>query len=121
MAIPNFIAGAWTRSAASELLPILNPATGESLGQVPLSSGAEVAQAIAAAQTAFPGWRNRPVVERVQVLFRLKTLLEQNLDELAECMTREHGKLKEESLGELKRGLESLAQACAAPTLMMGE
>lgn len=121
MAIPNFVAGAWTRSAASEVLPITNPATGESLGQVPLSGPADVGKAVAAARTAFPAWRNRPVVDRVQVLFRLRTLLEQHLDELAESMTREHGKLKEESLGELKRGVESLAQACAMPSLMMGE
>jgi malonate-semialdehyde dehydrogenase (acetylating)/methylmalonate-semialdehyde dehydrogenase len=61
------------------------------------------------------------VVDRIQVLFRLKALLEQHLDELAQTMTREHGKIREESAGELRRGIESVTHACAIPTLMMGE
>lgn len=118
--IPNYIGGRWVRSAAGGSLPITNPATAESLGQVPLSLGEEVDQAVHAAQAAFVDWRNTPAVDRIQVLFRLKALLEQHLDELAESMTREHGKTKEESKGELARGIESLTHACAIPSLMMG-
>ncbi len=70
---------------------------------------------------AFPRWRAVPVVERIAVLFRFKTLLEQHEAELAELMTREHGKTREESAGEIKRGIESVVHACAIPTLMMGE
>ena len=119
--LPNFIGGQWTRAVGSATLPLTNPATGESLGQVPLSGPEDVAAAIAAAGRAFPSWREVPAVERIQVLFRLKGLLERHLDELAETMTREHGKTREESLGELKRGIESVTHACAIPTLMMGE
>lgn len=119
--IPNYIDGAWTRAAATDALPIVDPATGDALGRVPLSSGEDVAAAVGAARRAFPAWRAVPAVERIQVLFRLKALMEQQLDELAECMTREHGKLREESAGELRRGIESLVHACAIPTLLMGE
>jgi malonate-semialdehyde dehydrogenase (acetylating)/methylmalonate-semialdehyde dehydrogenase len=119
--IPNFVAGRWTKATASESLPLSNPATGESLGRVPLSTREDTAAAIAAAARAFPSWRDVPAVERIQVLFRLKALLEGRLDELAELMTREHGKTREESAGELKRGIESITHACAIPTLLMGE
>jgi len=121
MLIPNYVAGRWTPSTALESLAVNNPATGETLGRVPLSTPTEVADAVAAAARAFPAWRDVPAVDRIQVLFRLKALLEQHLDELAETMTREHGKTKDESVGELKRGIESVTHACAIPTLMMGE
>jgi malonate-semialdehyde dehydrogenase (acetylating)/methylmalonate-semialdehyde dehydrogenase len=119
--IPNYIGGTWLGSRAADTLPISNPATAETLGYVPLSGVEDVAAAVGAAARAFPKWRDVPAVERIQVLFRLKALLEHQLDELAETMTREHGKTKEESAGELKRGIESLTHACAIPTLMMGE
>jgi malonate-semialdehyde dehydrogenase (acetylating)/methylmalonate-semialdehyde dehydrogenase len=119
--IPNYIGGQWTPSRAADALPITNPATGELLDRVPLSSREEVGSAVAAAVQAFPHWRDIPPVERIQVFFRLKALLERDIDQLAELMTREHGKTKEESAGELKRGIESITHACAIPTLMMGE
>ena len=121
MTIPNYIAGRWTPSRAADSLPITNPATGDLLDRVPLSTKEEVGIAVAAATRAFPRWREVPALERIQVLFRLKALLERDLDQLAEAMTREHGKTKEESTGELKRGIESVTHACAIPTLMMGE
>ncbi len=120
MTIPNFIAGEWTPSASTESLPVTNPATGELLGRVPLSGAAEVGHAVAAAVRAFPGWRETPAVDRIQVMFRLKGLLERHLDELAETMTREHGKTREESRGELARGIESVTHACAIPSLLLG-
>jgi malonate-semialdehyde dehydrogenase (acetylating)/methylmalonate-semialdehyde dehydrogenase len=119
--IPNYIGGRWVPSRAADSLPITNPATGELLDRVPLSSREEVGAAVAAAAAAFPRWRDVPAVDRIQVLFRLKALLERDLDRLAELMTREHGKTKEESTGELRRGIESVTHACAIPTLMMGE
>ena len=121
MTIPNYINGGWTRAPGAESLAVVNPATGESLGRVPLSSREQVADAVAAAVQAFPRWRAVPVVERISVLFRFKALLEEHLAELAELMTREHGKTRDESAGEIKRGIESVVHACAIPTLMMGE
>ncbi len=121
MVISNYIDGRWTSAAGRDTLPVQDPATGERLGDVPLSLPREVGAAVDAAAKAFPAWRDVPAVERIQVLFRLKALMEAHLGELAETMTREHGKTRDESIGELKRGLESLTHACAIPTLMMGE
>jgi malonate-semialdehyde dehydrogenase (acetylating)/methylmalonate-semialdehyde dehydrogenase len=119
--ILNYIGGAWTRATGGDSLPVVDPATGESLGTVSLSSDADVAAAVGAAVRAFPAWRAVPVGERIEVLFRLRPLLEAHLDELAELMSREHGKTRDESAGELKRGIESITHACAMPSLMMGE
>ena len=121
MTIPNYINGAWTRASGADSLAVIDPATGEALGRVPLSSREDVSGAVDAAVRAFPRWRAVPVVERIAVLFRFKALLEEHLGELAELMTREHGKTRDESAGEIKRGIESVVHACAIPTLMMGE
>jgi malonate-semialdehyde dehydrogenase (acetylating)/methylmalonate-semialdehyde dehydrogenase len=85
-----------------------------------LSAPSEVGAAVEAAQRAFPRWRDTPAIDRIQVLFRFKAKLEEQLDGLAESMTREHGKTREESRGELARGIESVTHACAIPSLMMG-
>lgn len=78
-------------------------------------------RAVRAAQAAFQAWRETPVVERVRVLFRLKGLLEENLEELARSLTQEHGKPLRETRGELRRGIENVEHACGMPSLMMGE
>ena len=121
MRVHNYINGTWTPSTATATLAVDDPATGERLGETPLSPAADVDTAVRAAAGAFPGWRATPVVERARVLFRLKSLLEDNLDALAESLTREHGKIRMESRGEIRRGIENVEHACAAPTLMMGE
>ena len=118
--IPNHIDGAWVDASGSESLPLTDPATGELLAQVPLSTRADVGLAVDAASRAFPDWRATPPVERARVLFRLKTLLEENLEELAVSLTREHGKNVAESRGEVRRGIENIEHACGIPTLMMG-
>jgi len=119
--IPNFIGGAWTASTSSEKVPVTDPGTGELLGYVPLSNREDVDRAVRAAREAFPAWRATPAVERVRVLFRLKALLEAHADELAESVTREHGKTRAEARAELQRGIENVEHACGIPTLMMGE
>lgn len=117
----NFIQGEWRISLATETLPVLNPATGELLAQVPLSSKAEVDQAVQAAATAFPEWRRTPVSERIQPLFKLKQLLEQHFEELARTITTESGKTLAESRGEVRRAIENVEVACGAPILIQGE
>lgn len=116
----NYIEGAWRASAATETLAVLNPATAELLGRVPLSPAAEVALAAEAAARALPGWRRTPAVARVQHLFRLKHLLEQALDDLARTITLECGKTLEESRAELRRAIENVESACGIPQLMQG-
>ena len=116
----NYIEGQWRESSATETLPVVNPATGEELGRTPLSPAAEVDQAAQAAARAFPGWRRVPVTDRVQFLFRLKTLLEDQFEDLARTITMEAGKTLGESRGELRRAIENVEVACGAPMLMQG-
>jgi malonate-semialdehyde dehydrogenase (acetylating)/methylmalonate-semialdehyde dehydrogenase len=116
----NFIGGSWRPSAATEALNVLNPASGETLAEVPLSPAEEVAQAAEAAARAFPDWRRTPAGDRVQPLFKLKALLEDNLDSLARAITAECGKTYAESAGEMRRAIENVECACGIPSLMQG-
>ena len=117
----NFIDGSWTASSAEAFLPVVNPATGDRLGTTPLSPASDVATAVEAARRAFPSWRSTPAVDRARVLFRLKALLDKHHEELARCLTMEHGKILAETMGEVRRGIENVEHACGIPTLMMGE
>ena len=116
----NYIQGEWRRSDAANRLAVINPATGEELGHTPMSSAAEVDAAVQAAARAFPEWRRVPVTDRVQYLFKLKSALETNLDELARTVTLECGKTLGESRGELRRAIENVEVACGAPTMAQG-
>src|SRR5437773_2470668 len=117
----NYIGGEWVASSASDFLELTNPATGEPLGRVPLSSARDVDQAVAAAQAAFLKWRQVPPVVRARYLFKLKALLEQHFDEIATIVTRENGKTLDEAKGSVRRGIENVEHACGIPTLMMGK
>lgn len=118
--LENYIGGAWTGVAGAEHLPVMNPATGEALARVPLSPAAEVDRAVEAATRAFPAWRRTPAVERTQYLFKLKSLLETHLNELARTLTEECGKTLSESAAEFRRGIENVEVACGIPALMQG-
>jgi malonate-semialdehyde dehydrogenase (acetylating)/methylmalonate-semialdehyde dehydrogenase len=118
--IDNYVGGEWVAPSTTRSLPVEDPATGEVLGHVPLSTTADVHAAVHAARLAFAAWRETPPIERVRILFRLKDLLERNLDDLARSLTREHGKIVAESKGEIRRGIENVEHACGIPTLMMG-
>ncbi len=116
----NFVGGAWRRSEASDRAAVRNPATAETLAWVPLTPADEVAAAVEAAANAFPAWRDTPVGDRVQPLFRLKQLLERDIEELARTITLECGKTYAESEGELRRGIENVETAAGMPILMQG-
>jgi malonate-semialdehyde dehydrogenase (acetylating) / methylmalonate-semialdehyde dehydrogenase len=118
--LANYVNGRWCKATASESLPVLDPATAGVLGRVPLSAAADVDHAVGAGIRAFDEWRDVPVIERVQFLFRLKRLLEENLEDLARTITRECGKTLAESRGELRRGIENVETACGIPILMQG-
>lgn len=119
--LKNFINGAWCASSASQYLEVRNPATDEMLARVPLSPPEEVDQAAQAAADAQVDWRRIPATQRVQYLFRLKDLLEQNFDDLARMITLENGKVLEDARGEIRRAIENVEVACGIPTLMMGD
>jgi len=117
----NYIGGEWVTPTAADYLDLTNPATGEMLGRVPLSSAREVNEAVAAAQAAFLKWREVPPVVRARYLFKLKYLMEQHFDEIGAMVTRENGKTLDEARGSVRRGIENVEHACGIPTLMMGK
>ncbi|WNC72008.1 CoA-acylating methylmalonate-semialdehyde dehydrogenase [Thalassotalea psychrophila] len=100
---------------------VFNPATGVAEKQVALASKQTVEQAIAAAQAAFPEWRDTPVIKRARVMFKFKELLEQNVDQIAKLIGQEHGKISHDAAGEIQRGIENVEFACGAPELLKGE
>lgn len=118
--LQNYINGEWCDSSATEYLDVTNPATAENIAKVPLGTATDVDQAAKAAATAFNTWRRTPAGERVQYLFKLKTLLEENFDDLAATITQECGKTLAESKGELQRAIENVEVACGIPILMQG-
>lgn len=118
--LSNFVDGSWLSPVGLELLPVLNPATGERIANVPLSDDAVVDTAVRAANEAFKTWSRVPVVDRVQFLFKFKFLLEDNLVDIAQIITDECGKTRPESLGELRRGIEHVEVACGIPSLLQG-
>jgi len=100
---------------------VYNPATGEATKQVALASADTVRAAIAAAHSAFPAWRDTPPIKRARIMFRFKQLLEDNAAKICALITDEHGKVLNDALGELQRGIENVEYACCAPELLKGE
>jgi len=100
---------------------VTNPATGETIREVALASRETVAAAIAAAEAAFPAWRNTPPLKRARILFRFKQLLEEHQDEIVALITEEHGKVLDDAAGEFIRGVEVVEYACGAPEILKGE
>jgi malonate-semialdehyde dehydrogenase (acetylating)/methylmalonate-semialdehyde dehydrogenase len=117
----NWIAGQWTPAVSGETLPVVNPRHGEVLGHVALSGPADVANAVAAAKAALPGWKDTPLKERVQVLFRLKHLLERDLDELSWLVSHENGKVLPEARGDVLKGIECLEYGLSLENMAQGE
>ncbi len=119
--LKNYIAGEWVESRAERYDEIPNPATGEVMSRVPLSTKDDVDAAVQAAKAAFPAWSDTPVVERARVMFRFQHLLFQHQDELARMITMENGKNLPEAQAELLRGIEMVEFAAGMPSLLMGE
>jgi malonate-semialdehyde dehydrogenase (acetylating)/methylmalonate-semialdehyde dehydrogenase len=118
--VPNYVNGHWVDSNASEWLDVTNPATGEVIAQTPLSGADEVAAAVESAAAAFPEWRRTPPEDRIQPLFRLKHILEEQVDDLARILTQENGKTFTEAKAELRRAIENVEVACGIPMMMQG-
>ena len=118
--IANLIGSQWRSPDVAKSLPIYNPATGEVIGQVPMSGAKEVDAAVQAAVAAYKSWSRTAVMERVRLMFRYKALLEDHFEDLAAIITRHHGKTLDESRGEVRRGIEVVDFACGAPTLLQG-
>src|SRR5690349_1847258 len=118
--LKNYIAGRWEYASATDTIPVHNPATGGVIAAAPLSGPADVEKAVRAAATALQTWRRTPPGDRIQPLFRLKTLLDAQFSEIARLITNECGKTLGEAEGELRRGIENVEVACGIPSMMMG-
>lgn len=118
--LKNYIDGEWVESQSKELLEVRNPATDEVIAHVPLSTAEEVGETARAAQEAFQDWRETTPYARARYMFRLKNLMEERFEDLAQIIVREHGKILDEARGEVRRGIENVEVAAGVPSLMMG-
>jgi malonate-semialdehyde dehydrogenase (acetylating)/methylmalonate-semialdehyde dehydrogenase len=116
-----FINGAWERPANRTGGNIVNPATGAVIAEVPYADSGDIDRAVRAAHDAYLTWRDVPVVDRVQVLYRYKTLLEKHHGDLAATLTRENGKTADDARMEVRRAIQMVEVACGMPSLMMGD
>ncbi|WP_053367714.1 CoA-acylating methylmalonate-semialdehyde dehydrogenase [Bacillus sp. FJAT-27245] len=119
--VKNYIGGEWLESRSGNTEPVFNPATGEVIAYVPISSKEELNKAVEAASEAFKTWKETPVPRRARVMFKYQQLLVEHWDELAKLITVENGKNYKEAYGEVQRGIECVEFAAGAPTLMMGK
>jgi malonate-semialdehyde dehydrogenase (acetylating) / methylmalonate-semialdehyde dehydrogenase len=118
--LKHYYGGEWKPASRMDYLPVTNPATGETLARVPQAQSDDVAAAVKAAADAYPAWRRTPPEDRIQYLFKLKNLLEEQIDDIAKICTEENGKTFSESRAELRRAIENVEVACGIPTLMQG-
>src|SRR5438067_1979746 len=119
--VPNWINGRAVPGTSGRTGKVYNPATGQVQALVPLSNRAELDSAVAAAQAAFPEWSAQPPLRRARVLFRFREIFEQRLEEVAQLLTAEHGKVLTDARGEATRGLEVVEFATGIPHLLKGE
>ena len=119
--IDHFIAGQRVAGRSGRSQDVFNPATGAVTGQVALAGTDEVAQAVAAAQAAFPAWADTPPIRRARVLFKFLELVNQHKDTLAHLITAEHGKVFTDAQGEVSRGIDIIEFACGIPQLLKGD
>ena len=116
----NFVGGRWVEADASGHLPVPDPASGERLGELPLSTAAEVQRSVAAARRAAPGWRAFPVADRLHLLRLGRQRLVDATEEIVGAITRENGKTLPEARASFRRGLEAVDFALGAMTLLQG-
>ncbi|SDK65447.1 CoA-acylating methylmalonate-semialdehyde dehydrogenase [Billgrantia gudaonensis] len=119
--ISHYINGQPAVGESGRTQEVFNPATGSVSGRVALASRGDVDTAVAAAQAAFPAWADTPPIRRARVLFKFLELLNSHKDELAEAITREHGKVFTDAQGEVARGIDIVEFACGVPQLLKGD
>jgi malonate-semialdehyde dehydrogenase (acetylating)/methylmalonate-semialdehyde dehydrogenase len=119
--ISNFIGGQFKDAASTRLADVFNPSTGQVQAQVRLSDPADLDEAVANAVAAQPAWAAMNPQRRARVMFNLKALIEENMDELAALLSSEHGKVHSDAKGDIQRGLDVVEFACGIPHLLKGE
>ncbi len=116
-----FIGGQYVESKTQKHVNVYDPSTGEITAQSPCCTSAEVESAIASAKAAYVKWSATPPMKRAQIMFRVRELIDERMDELTLCVARENGKVWEEAKGDVLKAKEATEHACSIPTLMMGE
>ena len=119
--ITHHVNGAAFSGRGQRQQDVTNPATAQVSAKVQLGGPEDVAAAVAAAQAAFPAWADLPPLRRARILFKFLELLNQHRNDLAQLITREHGKTLPDAEGEVGRGLEVVEHACAITSLQLGE
>ncbi len=115
------VGGRWEASRSPRSGPVYNPSNGSVIATVPFCTADEVDRAVRSAATSLPYWAETPVVERARVMFRFRERLAAQAEELANLVTREHGKTLAEARASVQRGIEVVEFACGVPSLMMGQ
>ncbi|MEO8246969.1 MAG: CoA-acylating methylmalonate-semialdehyde dehydrogenase, partial [Chloroflexota bacterium] len=118
--VNHWINGARVAGSSGRSGPVYNPATGALAREVDFASVEEVNDAVRAAHEAFPAWRATSISRRTEILFRIRNLVDQHREEIAAHLTREHGKVRSDALGEVARGLENIEFATGIPHLLKG-
>lgn len=119
--LTHYINGECVEGLSGRYGDVFDPATGQVQKQVPLASAGELDAAVKAAAAALPAWAGMPALRRARCMFRLKNRISEHKLELAALLTSEHGKVRDDALGEVTRGLEVVEFACGAPQLLKGE
>src|SRR5213076_3173808 len=118
--LDNYVGGAWTPATSSETLDVTNPASGETLARVPLSSSDDLDAAVSAARAGLAEWRAVSTIARARKLFELRERLVARHEDLARSVTTEMGKTIVDARAEVARMIEMVECACAIPTTMQG-
>jgi malonate-semialdehyde dehydrogenase (acetylating)/methylmalonate-semialdehyde dehydrogenase len=119
--LKNYINGEWVASTGSACIDVVNPATGKVIEQVPEGTEEDVAIAVEAARAAALSWRNTPAGQRIQYLFKMKRILDEHAEEIAQICTNESGKTYGESRAEVVRAVENVEVACGIPSMLQSE
>jgi malonate-semialdehyde dehydrogenase (acetylating)/methylmalonate-semialdehyde dehydrogenase len=119
--VKMLIGGHWEASRSTRFGPVYNPSNGSVIATVPFCTADEVDRAVQSAAAALPSWAEMPVVERARVMFRFRERLTAHAEELANLVTREHGKTLAEARASVQRGVEVVEFACGVPSLIMGQ
>ena len=116
-----FCNGQYVESKTDVYYDLYNPSTGEITGYAPCCTAEEVNEAIAAAKAAYPGWSSTPAIKRSQILFKVRELIMEHMEELTRLVAEENGKVWAEAEGDVLKAKEGTELATQVPSLMMGE
>lgn len=119
--IKYFVNGQYVESKTDKYYDLVNPSTGEVIGYAPNCTAEEVKEAIAAAKAAYPAWSATPAIKRAQIMYKVRDLLMEHMEELTYLVAEENGKVWSEAEGDVLKAKEGTELATQVPSLMMGE